>query len=120
MNQSDFRSAITATEEFAKSPTRRKEQYREFLSEVDWVMEKTGIKPEDRDAFFKKFSKLTPSQFLYAYDNNKIIEKVYSLYHKDYGDDEGYLTDEGDAKSTIEELMEEADDIVKDAQLNAD
>jgi hypothetical protein len=120
MNQSDFRSAITAINEFAMSPTHRKEQYRGFLSEVEWVMEKTGISQEDRDKFFNKFSKLTPSQFLYAYDNNKIIEKVYSLYHKDYDDDEAYLTDEKNAESIIIDLMEQADIIVKDAQLNAD
>lgn len=121
MNQSDFRSAVTAINEFATSPTRRKEQYRGFLSEVEWVMEKTGYSKDERDAFFNKFSKLTPSQFLYAYDNNDIIAKIYNLYHKDYGESEAHLTsNEDDAKASIEELIEQADEIILDAKANMD
>ena len=119
MSQSQFRSAKSAVSEFYNAPKARDKQYRGFLSEVEWVMEKTGIPQEKRDEFFKKFSKLTPSQFLYAYDNNDIIDKVYKLYVKQ-GEDEPYLSDPDGAKEQIEELMKEADDIVKDAQLNAD
>ena len=119
MSQSQFRSAISAVNEFYNVPRAREEQYRGFLSEVEWVMEKTGIPQEKRDEFFKKFTKLTPSQFLYAYDNNDIIDKVYKLYVKQ-GEDEPYLSDPDGAKEQIEELMREADDIVKDAKLNAD
>ena len=120
MNESEIRSAITAVNEFAISPSQRRWQYRGFLSEVDWVMEKTGYSKEERDKFFNKFSKLTPSQFLYAYDHNDIIEKVYSLYHKDYGEDEARLTDEKGADSIIEDLLEQVDDIIKDAKENMD
>lgn len=121
MNQSEFRSAVTAVNEFAKSPSQIKAEYRGFLSEVDWVMTNLGYSKEKRDEFFKKFEKLTPSQFIYAYDNNDIIGRIYSLYHKDYGDDEGRLTtSEEDAETLMDTLMEEADDIVLDAQMNMD
>lgn len=119
MSQSQFRSAKSAVSEFYNAPRVREEQYRGFLSEVEWVMEKVGIEQEDRDKFFKEFSKLTPSQFLYAYVNNDIIDKVYNLYVRQ-AEDEPHLSDPKDAKQQIDELMKQAKDIVKDAQNNAD
>lgn len=121
MTQSQFRSAVTAVNEFAAAPTMRRQQYRGFLSEVDWVMEKLGYTERQRNKFFNKFSKLTPSQFVYAFDNNDIIARIYNLYHKDYGDNEAWLTtSDEDARDLVDELMEQADEIVKDAQLNMD
>ena len=43
MTQSQFRSAKSTISEFFNAPANRKAQYRGFLSEVEWVMEKTGI-----------------------------------------------------------------------------
>lgn len=121
MDQADFRSAVSSVNEFAMSPTMRKAQYRGFLSEVDWVMEKLGRDDEERTKFFNKFHKLTPSQFLYMYDNNDIIAKIYRLYHKDYGEEEARLTDSTtNADELIDELMEQANVMIKDAQDNAD
>lgn len=119
MSQSQFRSALSAVNEFYNAPIDRENQYRGFLSEVEWVMEKTGIPQEQRDKFFRKFSKLTPTQFLYAYDNNDIIDRVYKLYVKQ-GEDEPFLNDPDNAKDHLDELMREADDIIKDAKANAD
>lgn len=121
MNQSQFRSAIATIDEFAKAPTLRKTQFRGFLNEVDWVMEKIGYSSEQRDIFFKKFEQLTPSQFLYMYDNNDIISRIYRLYHKDYDESEGRLTDsEENAESLIDGLMEQADTMILDAKQNMD
>lgn len=121
MDQADFRSAISSVNEFAMSPTMRKAQYRGFLSEVDWVMEKLGYDDDDRAKFFNKFHKLTPSQFLYMYDNNDIISRIYRLYHKDYGEEDARLTDsEANAEELIDELMKQADVMIEDAQTNAD
>lgn len=120
MDQADFRSAITSVNEFAMSPTMRKAQYRGFLSEVDWVMEKIGYDDDKRTEFFNKFHKLTPSQFLYMYDHNDIIAKIYRLYHKDYDEEEGRLTDsESNVEDLIDELMEQADVMIEDAKENA-
>ena len=121
LNQSQFRSFKTVINEFAFYPTQRKYEYRGFLSEVDWVMEKLGYDEATREKLFNKFSKLTPSQFLYAYDNNNIIAKIYSLYHKDYGDEEARLTDEPDkAKGLIDDFIKQVDVIVNDAKTNMD
>ena len=119
MTQSQIRSAVAAVNEFAENPTRLKTRYRGFLSEVEWAMQKLGYSDEDREKFFNKFNKLTPSQFLYAYDNNDIIARVYELYHKDYGDEDARLTvEEEDARNIIDSLLEQADYIIKDAQDN--
>lgn len=119
LSSSELRSTIATINEFAENPTRLKTNYRGFLSEVDWVMDKLGYSSEERDAFFKKFNKLTPTQFLYAFDNNDIINRIYNLYHKDYGETEARLTaSEEDAEILIESLLEQADSIIKDAQAN--
>lgn len=120
LSQSQFRSVISSINEFATSPTQLKARYRGFLSEVDWVMDKVGIEDEVKEKFFKKFQTLTPEQFLYAYDNNDIIARIYALYKKDYGAEEAYLNvgSDQDAKSLINDLMDQADIMVKEAKLN--
>lgn len=120
MTASDIRSGVTIINEFTMSPTKRKDQYRGFLSELDWVMEQVGYSEETRERFFNKFKQLTPTQFLYAYDNNDIIAKIYSLYHKDYGDEEAHLTDPANAPELLAELLNRADEIIADAKLNMD
>lgn len=121
MSQSEFRSALAAINEFNMHPSIRTKQYRGFLNEVEWVMQQIGYSNEQMDSFFKKFEKLTPSQFLYAYDNNDIINRIYSLYHKDYDETEARLTDtEDNARDLMDELLSQADEIVKDAQQNMD
>lgn len=121
MTQSQFNSAKAAINEFSKSIAQKNAEYRGFLSEVDWVMETLNIPNDQRDAFFKKFQGLTANQFLYAYDNNDIIGRVYQLYLKPKDGGEATLnTSEEDAEDLIGTLMEEADDIVEDAKKNAD
>lgn len=120
MSQEQFRSALSAVTEYYNEPAYRESQYRGFLNEVEWVMDRTGISEERKNEFFKKFGKLTATQFLYAYDNNDIIKRIYELYHKDE-DGEAHLTDSDEnAEDLVDELMDEADDIVADAKRNAD
>lgn len=120
MSPEQFRSAFVAIKNFAKSPSKRKAEYRGFLSEVDLVMERVGISSEKRDRFFKKFEQLTPSQFLYAYDNSEIIGRVYELADSPiHGEFKLNTTDE-DAENLINILLEEADDIILDAKTNMD
>lgn len=121
LEDSEIRSLKSTINEFAEAPTIQSLRYRGFLSEVDWVMDKTGYSQDQRNAFFKKFSKLTPTQFLYAYDNNDIIARIYNLYHKDYDEEEAHLTTtEEDATNAINELIAQTDTIILDAQLNSD
>lgn len=119
MDEQQFRSAHAAILEFEKSNEMRRAEYRGFLNEVDWLMEKLDVPSEKRDKFFKKFETLTPQQFLYVYDNNPIIAKIYSLYHKS-SDGEAYIMEEEDPKEILNQLMKYADGIVKEAKLNAD
>lgn len=120
LSQSEFRSAVAATREFQNAFANLQAQYRGFLSEVEWVMDNVGISRERKDEFFAKFKNLTPSQFLYAYDNNDIIGRIYALYRKNE-DGGAELTDsEENAEDLIDNLMEEADQIVIDAKANAD
>lgn len=119
MSQSEFRSALSAIKEFQNSPSIRSRQYRGFLNVVEWAMQKLGYSEEQMDSFFKKFETLTPTQFLYAFDNNNIIARIYNLYHKDYGEIEGHLTDfEENAGELIDEFLFQADTIVNDAKQN--
>lgn len=119
MNQQQFRSAVASVNEFAQAPTRRKNQYRGFLDEIEWVMTNIGYPKDKRDTFFKKFEVLTPTQFLYAYENSNLITRIYRLYHKDYEDEEPRLTDtEENAEELINELLTQVDDIVADAKAN--
>lgn len=120
LSQSEFRSAVAATREFQNSFANREAQYRGFLVATEKVMDLAGISKEQKDAFFKKFSVLTPTQFLYAYDNNDIIDRVYKLYVKQGDGEEPYLNDPDDAEELLNQLMNEADEIVADAQANAD
>lgn len=119
LTQPEVRTAIATVTEFSQAPTRLKNGYRGFLNEVEWVMDVLGYPEDTKDIFFKKFNKLTPSQFLYLYDNNDIIGRVYTLYHKDMGDLDARLTiEEEDAAVIIDSLLEQADIMVKEAQTN--
>ena len=121
MSQSQLRSAIATIDEFAKAPSKNKAAYRGFLSEVEMVMDRLGISKEKKDMFFKKFEQLTPSQFLYAYDNSSIIGRIYELADSPkYGEEVELNTTDEDAENLINILMEEADDIILDAKANMD
>lgn len=121
MNQHQFKSALSTVNEFAKSERVKKTQYRGFLVEVELVMDRLGIPNESKNKFFNKFKSLTPSQFLYAYDNNPIIARIYELYFKkDADSDWQFNTTTDDASELVDILMEEADSIVKDAKTNMD
>lgn len=121
LNQQQFRSIVATINEFATSTQQLKNSYRGFLSEVEWVMNMVGIDEETKETFFKKFKTLSPEQFLYAYDNNDIINRIYQLYQKDYGEEEARLNvGNEEAENLINMLMEQADVMIEEAKLNAD
>lgn len=116
----EFQAALNATYEFMEAPSVRKNKYRGFLSAAEEVMDVIGIKKEQKDAFFKKFEQLTPTQFLYMYDNNDVIARVYELYFKRSDEGEVLLnTDVETAAEIIESLFEQADLMVEDAKINS-
>ena len=121
MNQDQFRSAYSTVSEFMKSGVNLKARYRGFLHEVEEVMNTLGYSEETKNKFFNKFKKLTPSQFLYAYNNNDLIARVYQLYFRK--EDTGNVilnTTDDTATDILDTLLEQADDIIQDAIENAD
>ena len=116
----EYIAGLRAVQEFMDSPMLRKNNYRQFLSEVEAVMETVGVDRNKRNKFFKKFEALTPTQFLYAYDNNDVIARVYSLYFKrDVNGDVIINTNTGSAEAIIDNLFEQVDYIIEDAKLNS-
>ena len=115
---SHFRSVIASIGEFTKNPSYQKSYYRGFLNEVDWVMDNLGYSEKERTKFFNKFKVLTPTQFLYLYDNNDIIKRIYELYHKDYEGDPYLTLGNDEATQIINSFIEDLDVYIKDAKEN--
>ena len=120
LDDKEFKASYNAINEFLGASSLRKERYREFLSVAEEVMDTLEIDDEVKNKFFKKFEQLTPTQFLYAYDNNDIVARVYELYFKRNADGSVQLnTDENSAKEIMNSLFEQADLMVEDAKLNS-
>ena len=120
LDDKEFMASYNAINEFLGSSSLRKERYREFLSVVDEVMGVLEIDDDVKNNFFNKFQKLTPTQFLYAYDNNDIIARVYELYFIRNADGTVHLnTDVNSANDIMNSLFEQADLMVEDAKANS-
>lgn len=120
LDDKEFRATLNAVNEFFNAPSLRKERYREYLSVVEEVMDTLEIDDDVKNKFFKNFEQLTPTQFLYAFDNNSIIERIYELYFK--RNDDGTVqinTDEDSAKELVNSLLEQTDLIIEDAKANS-
>ena len=120
LDDKEFKASYNAINEFLGASSLRKERYREFLSVVDEVMGVLEIDEDVKNNFFNKFQQLTPTQFLYAYDNNDIIARVYELYFKRNADGTVQLnTDVNSANDIMNSLFEQADLMVEDAKVNS-
>lgn len=120
LEEREFKASLSAVNEFMNAPSQRKSAYRGYLTVVEDVMDTLNIDSNKKNAFFKKFEQLTPTQFLYMYDNNALIERVYELYFKRNENGEVQLnTDVDSANEIIDELLEQADLMVEDAKLNS-
>ena len=121
LDERAFRNAIISINQFNESPSVAKNHYRGFLQVVEIVMDTLGYSDEEKNKFFKKFEVLTPSQFLYLYDNNNLISRVYELYFgKDVNGEIQLNTDDGTAEDLINSLIEDVDSSILDALENAD
>ena len=121
MDDNEFRASLSAINEFITRPSSLKDDYRQYLHCVEEVMDTLNMSTEKKNEFFKKFEQLTPTQFLYAYDNNDIIGRIYELYFKRDENGEVVLnTDVDSANELIDVLFEEVDFIIEDAKTNSD
>ena len=120
LDDKEFKASLNAVNEFIEAPSVRSTRYRGFLRVVEDVMDSLEVDKKKKDEFFKKFEQLTPTQFLYMYDNNNIIARVYELYFKRNENGEVQLnTDVDSANDIIESLFEQSDLIIEDAKLNS-
>lgn len=119
MNQSQFNSYRSAIREYINKPKSYAAGYRGFLSEVESVMRIVGIDENTINNFFGKFSVLSPEQFHHLYETSDLIARVYEI--ADSPDVPGTLklnTSKDEARDLINTLLEETDDLVKDAQFD--
>lgn len=119
MNQQQFNSYRSAIREYINKPKKYAAGYRGFLSEVEAVMRIVGIDEKTIDQFFEKFSVLTPDQFHKLYENSDLIARVYEIAGSP--DTPGTIklnTSKDETKELIDTLLEETDDLIKDAQFD--
>lgn len=120
LDDKEFTASLNAVNEFMQAPSQQKTAYRSYLAVVEDVMDTLNVDKKKQDAFFKKFEQLTPTQFLYMYDNNDVISRVYELYFKKGEDGEVQLnTDVSSANEIIDSLLEQTDIMVEDAKANS-
>lgn len=113
MSQSQFNSYRAAINEYINKPKNYAAGYRGFLTEVENVMRMVGIDEPDIDKFFDKFKVLTPDQFHQLYENSDLVARVFEL--ADSPEYDGTLklnTGKDEARTLVETLMEETDDLV--------
>lgn len=122
MDEHEFKAGIRAIEKFIEVPSLRKTQYREYLEVVDKLMDTLGYSEKVKDEFFKKFQVLTPTQFLYMYDETDLIARIYNLYQG--RDDDGEIVlntgTADEAKELMDLLLQDVDYYILDALKNAD
>lgn len=118
MDQSQFNSFRAAIRGFMNYPKKLKAGYRGFLSEVDLVMTMVGIDEERKKKFFNKVNTLYPEQFNYLYQKSDLISRIYELADSPiYTGGELKLNTTVDiAEDLIETLLEETDELVKEAK----
>lgn len=102
-------------DKYRKSFERRATGYRGFMSEVEFVMDKVGVTKAEKDAFFAKFSKLNPEEFYELWEKSDLVGRVYEL--ADSPKYKGRLTStRSDARELIDELMQQADQLIADVK----
>lgn len=117
MNQSQFNSYRSAIYEYINKPKNYGAAYRGFLSEVENVMTLVGIPEESKKLFFDKISTLTPEQFNKLYQTSDLISRVYDLADSpEYTGTVKINTSKDEAIDLISSLIEETDDLVKQAK----
>lgn len=117
--EDELESMSAYVDKFRKSFERQATGYRGFMSEIDMVIDNVNkgatdeeiITDEERDAFFKKFSKLTPEELYELYERKDLIKRVYLLADspKYTGGKLKLYAKKDDARDLIKTLMEEAD-----------
>lgn len=116
LNQLDYKTYKATIYDYTQYHYRSSRSYRGFLSEVENVMTMVGIEKETINSFMKKFTVLTPEEFVYLYNNSDMIARIYELADSPTLGKLKLNTSSSDAKKKINTLLEEQDDLIKQAQ----
>ena len=117
--EDELESMLAYVDKYRKSFERQATGYRGFMSEIELVIDRVNqgasedekITDEQKDAFFKKFSQLTPEELFELYERKDLIKRVYLLADspKYTGGKLKLHSTVTDARDLINTLMEEAD-----------
>lgn len=114
MNQSQFKSYRAAIREFKNKNVVRTLGYRNFLSEVEYIMHQAQIPNDQIDKFFDKVSTLSPDEFNEWYENSDAVRKIFLIVDSPIKNKGMKLnTTDEDAENTIKALMGEVDDAIE-------
>lgn len=116
LNQLDFNTYRKTIQGYTESPKYNRRSYRGFLSEVESVMRMVKIEEDDINKFMDNFKVLTPEEFVYLYNNSDLIGRIYELADSPPLGGIKLNTSTADAKDKIEDLLEQQDDLIKQAQ----
>lgn len=126
--ESEIETMKAYVDKYRKSFQIQASGYRGFMSEVEQIIDAVNIgagdeqiSDADKDAFFKKFSKLTPEEMYELYESSDLIGRVYRLADSPKytgGELKIYASDDY-ARTLIKALMEEADLLISEVKSNS-
>lgn len=116
LTPSQYRTYRKTINEFLYANERKESSYRNWLTEVEYIMRQIGYDDDFIDDFFEGFDQLTPEQFLNMYRQSNLISRVYELYLPTKSGDFQLSTTEKDAKEIIETLKSKKGEIIRKAK----
>lgn len=127
--ESEIETMKAYVDKYRKSFQRQASGYRGFMSEIEQIIdtlnigasEDEKISDAEKDAFFKKFSVLTPEELYELYESSDLIDRVYRLADSPKytgGELKIYASDDY-ARTLIKALMDEADLLISEVKSNS-
>ena len=117
MDQSQFNAYRSTIKEYINKPSNYAAGYRGFLSQVENIMKYLGFPDTTINTFFDKMKTLTPEQFHRMYEESSLVSRIFELADSPtYTGTLKLNTSDDDAKEFIDELLEQADDLIEEAK----
>lgn len=105
-------------ENYRDSFSKQSAGYRGFLTEIEFVLNNTGVSPSQRDELLEKLTKLSPEEFFYIYHESDLVERIYDLADSPTYGEMKLNTDVQKARDLVEMLFTQIDGLIKDAKAN--
>lgn len=117
MDQSQFNAYRSIIKEYVNKPSNYAAGYRGFLSQVENIMKYLGFPDTTINTFFDKMKTLTPEQFHRMYEESSLVSRIFELADSPtYTGTLKLNTSDDDAKEFVDELLEQADDLIEEAK----